>query len=111
MPLPHDWPASFDGLLPVVLAAAGSALVLGLAGIAAALMRRASAAARHEVWLLGFAGALLLPVLSFILPGWHVLPLPGTVRDSTAAVNEVVLPPSSDFIAATPTRGAVREPV
>ena len=60
-------------------------------------MRRASAAARHEVWVLGFAGVLLLPVLSAALPGWHVLPnprgqrrncpSPGRCRDGSRRAN------------------------
>src|SRR5436305_1843591 len=53
MPLPMalpsltEWAAAFDRLAPALLtAAAGSAVVLGLAGAAALVMRRGSAAAR-----------------------------------------------------------------
>src|SRR5438045_5313272 len=67
--------AAFDHAAPAMLgSAAGSVVLLGLAGLAALAMRRASAAARHAVWLLGFVCVLLLPVLSAALPGWHVLP-------------------------------------
>lgn len=67
--------AALDRLAPALLiAAAGSALVLALAGVATLAMRRASAAARHEVWLMGFAGALLLPFVSAAVPGWALLP-------------------------------------
>ncbi len=51
-----------------------SIVILALAGFAAVAMRRASAAARHWVWLLGFAGVVMLPVLSASIPSWRVLP-------------------------------------
>src|SRR5688500_9432799 len=84
MPQPslQECAAAFDRFAPVLLSAAGGGgVVLGLAGLAALAMRRASAAARHEVWLLGVAGVLLLPILSAALPGWHVLPRPGVSQD------------------------------
>src|SRR6185295_1862041 len=75
VPLLSDWGGTIDRLAPVLLdAAPRSVLVLGLAGLTALAMRRASAAARHWVWLLGFAGLLVLPVLVAMLPGWRVLP-------------------------------------
>ena len=37
-------------------------------------MRRSSAASRHLVWCAALAGLLCLPVLSAVLPAWHVLP-------------------------------------
>ena len=55
-------------------AAVRGLLLLALAGLATALMRRASAAARHWVWLLGLVGMMVLPVLSAVLPAWRVLP-------------------------------------
>ena len=55
-------------------AALKSALVLVLAWLAVTLMRQTSAAARHLVWFLAVAALLLLPILSWALPGWHVLP-------------------------------------
>src|SRR5690349_4717736 len=99
LPSVQEWAAVFDRLAPAMLGvAAGSAVVLGLAGLAAGVMRRASAATRHEVWLLGFAGVLLLPVLSAALPGWHVLPRPRATRHAprpAEVIEEVVaLPPS-----------------
>ena len=49
-------------------------LLLALAFVVVLLMRKASAASRHLVWLLAVVGLLLLPVLSGVLPGWRVLP-------------------------------------
>src|SRR5262249_45142140 len=78
--------AAFDRLTPVLLdTAARSVVILGLAASAALLMRRASAAARHWVWLLGFAGLLVLPVLVTMVPGWRVLPRVGTNHPAAAA--------------------------
>src|SRR5437764_14205806 len=75
--------AAVDHFAPAMLgAAAGSVAILGLASVTTAAMRGASAAARHEVWVLGFAGILLLPILSAALPGWHVLPRLGTSHPS-----------------------------
>src|SRR3954447_18065822 len=75
LPSLQECVAAFDHAAPALLgAAAGSVMLLGVARLAALAMRRASAAARHAVWLLGFVCILLLPVLSAALPGWHVLP-------------------------------------
>jgi beta-lactamase regulating signal transducer with metallopeptidase domain len=43
-------------------------LLLATAAVAATLLRRGTAAARHQIWALGVAGALLLPVLAWVLP-------------------------------------------
>ena len=58
----------------------GLALCLAAAGAASAL-RRASAAARHLVWRMAFAGLLALPVLAALVPAWRV-PIPGIVREA-----------------------------
>jgi len=49
-----------------------SALLLGAAGLLCLALRRASAAARHLVWLLAVAGALGLPLLSLLVPPLHL---------------------------------------
>ncbi len=51
----------------------GSVLV-ALAAVAAAVMRRRSAAMRHLVWALTMIGLMAMPALSGLLPRWHVLP-------------------------------------
>ncbi len=85
--------ALIERLAPALLdAAARSVVILGLAGLAALALRRASAAARHWVWLLGVAGILLLPVLSATLPGWHVLPRLAADRAATPPIVTVVIP-------------------
>ncbi len=54
-------------LLPLFLKAS---LLLSLAWLAAFSLRRASAAARHQIWLAAFAALLLLPILSVCTPRW-----------------------------------------
>lgn len=56
-------------------------LVLGVAGLLAALLRGASAAARHLLWSGALATALLIPLLSLSLP-WK---LPVTLLSAPAA--------------------------
>jgi len=61
----------------VLVAAVG--LVLSIAG------RRGSAAMRHECWTLAAIGLLLLPILTFALPGWTVVRMPTSVASSSIA--------------------------
>jgi beta-lactamase regulating signal transducer with metallopeptidase domain len=61
--------------------------VLGVAGLVTLAMRRASAAARYAVWLLGCGAVLLLPVLSAALPGWQVLPVGGGATRPVVAMS------------------------
>ncbi len=63
------------GWLPMLLdASIKGVVILGLAGTATLVMRRASATTRHLVWMFAFVGLLILPVLSASLPGWQILP-------------------------------------
>jgi len=49
-----------------------SALLLGAVGLLCLALRRASAAARHLVWLLAVVGVLSLPLLSLLVPPLHL---------------------------------------
>jgi beta-lactamase regulating signal transducer with metallopeptidase domain len=69
----------WHGLLAAAGLVAMDAVVKSVFWLAAAAlvtsgMRRASAAARHFVWLLAVVGLFALPVLSWTLPGWDILP-------------------------------------
>ena len=46
--------------------------VLAVSGCVAVLLRKASAATRHLVWSVGIVSALMVPVLSLIVPSWTV---------------------------------------
>ncbi len=48
-----------------------SAVILVMAGIAALLLRRASAAWRHLVWFAAMLSLWMLPVLTVLLPSWN----------------------------------------
>ena len=68
----------------------GTALLV-LAAVAAAILSRDSAATRHRIWLLAMAAALVVPLLSALLPEWRVLPRWAGVPPE-AAVAETSLP-------------------
>jgi beta-lactamase regulating signal transducer with metallopeptidase domain len=51
-------------------------VVLAAAALAALVLRRAAASARHMAWTLAFAGLLALPVLGLALPSWQLPILP-----------------------------------
>ena len=53
------------------LVVAKSTLLLAGAALAAHALRRHSAAARHFVWALALGGAMALPALAMIVPGWR----------------------------------------
>lgn len=66
--------AGVSWLLACALEAAG---LLAASWLGAVLLRRAPAAARHQIWMLGVAGALLLPVLCWLMPS-----LPAVVSEA-----------------------------
>jgi bla regulator protein BlaR1 len=57
-------------LASAALIVAKSTLLLCAAALAAHALRRGSAAARHLVWCLALGGAMALPVLAQVVPGW-----------------------------------------
>lgn len=61
-----------------------SALLLGAVGLLCLALRRASAAARHLVWLLAVVGALSLPLLSLLAPPLHLPAATSPAAVSTA---------------------------
>src|SRR3954470_21782806 len=59
--------------LPIVVdAVVKASVILGTTALAALVLRRASASARHLVWTLGLVSALGVPVLSLALPRWEL---------------------------------------
>src|SRR5262245_40194846 len=81
------------------------AVILTSAAVLSLLLRRSSASARHAVWILAMAGAILLPVVSMIVPQIEFSVLPETSTSvvflplqqsavSTTTVHGVAAPPS-----------------
>jgi beta-lactamase regulating signal transducer with metallopeptidase domain len=67
--LAPDWS---QALAFLVDSAVKGAVVVALAGAAAWMLRRSTAAARHSVWSAAIAAQLVIPVLSAVLPTWRV---------------------------------------
>ena len=112
-------------LLALLDAAAKGFVLLAVACAVALAMRRAAASARHLVWLAALACALVLPVCSWALPGWRVLPAwmrwetvqtavpsqngtDGTHR--TYALPPVASAPSVPFVASVPSAPSIARP-
>jgi beta-lactamase regulating signal transducer with metallopeptidase domain/HEAT repeat protein len=102
-------------LLIMLDAALKGLAVLGVAAAVTLLMRRASAAARHLVWLLALGALLVLPAMSILLPAWQVpiLPPASTVAETPPAEAAVlqsltrrVEPSSSGDLTPAPARPA-----
>ena len=98
-------------------AVAKATVLLCLAMIAAAVLRRSSAAVRHRLWALTLCGLLVLPALSWSLPGWRLPILPATtgVAGSRASRNrkprigsDTIGPPGRPRFGATRVRSAGR---
>src|SRR5437868_3900445 len=86
---------SAPSLLLVDFAIKGTALLV-VAGVAAVILRRDSAATRHLVWLLAVIAMLAVPVLSVMLPKWRVLP-------EWASIPPAIPPAAAVAPAASPT--------
>ncbi|HEY7195108.1 MAG TPA: M56 family metallopeptidase, partial [Gemmatimonadales bacterium] len=71
-----------------------TSLILGLTALTAALLRRASASARHMVWALGLMGALAAPALTLALPRWEV-PVVRISVDASTIPSTIALPAPS----------------
>jgi beta-lactamase regulating signal transducer with metallopeptidase domain len=67
-------------------------LVVGVTAVVAHTFRNRSAAVRHLVWTLGVLGVLVVPVLSWLIPGVRV-PLPIEVPEPARAVEWPVTVP------------------
>ncbi|MEQ1850902.1 MAG: M56 family metallopeptidase, partial [Chthoniobacteraceae bacterium] len=76
--------ALFGALMPLVFdATLKGAVLLATAALVTLALWRASAAARHLVWLVAVVALLIVPVLSLALPQWRVLPQWAVVEQGT----------------------------
>src|SRR5690348_2305648 len=51
-------------------------LLLCLAALGGGLSRRASAAVRHRIWAFSLCALIILPAVSWMIPGWNLPILP-----------------------------------
>src|SRR5688572_6763413 len=92
-----------------------SGVLILLVWLAAAAVQRAggSAAMRHTLWLLGFAGLILVPLLAALMPR---VPLPILPESLAAALPPpapaaaALAPPAAPAIAAAPAAANVAAP-
>ena len=90
--------------LPLIIdATIKASLVLILAIVLDRMLARSSAAIRHRVWGLSLWSALLVPVLSIVLPQWQIPILP------KRAVSQSLTTPQ-EAIVSTPNSDSIREP-
>ena len=90
-----------------------ASIVLGLAGLVAFSMRRASAAARHLVWTAGIAATLGLPLVQVVGPTWNVSVPESAWSIATAHSVDVALRPTPTPVVASshsPFEGDAAEP-
>ncbi len=81
-------------------------VLLLVAAAANAMVRRASAAVRHSVWLLGLAGVLAVPVFSLVLPSWDV----PVLEENGPADADLPFPEAQPVALAQPASRAPAEP-
>lgn len=80
-------------LLPFVDVSVKGVLLLAVAGAAALVFRRASAATRHLIWTLGLLALLVLPALRLATPEWRVsLPVTSAVASFSSGETALVRP-------------------
>lgn len=74
---------------------AKATVLLGLAWVISFALRRRSAALRHRVWAIAIISSLALPVISLVIPAWHVFSAPSasaTNISQTMVVTNVAEP-------------------
>src|SRR6185503_18647423 len=101
--LAPDWSQALTFL--VDNAVKGS-VVIAIAAIAAWMLRRNTAAARHSVWSAAIAAQLVIPVLSAVLPTWRV---PVVAQPAWVAPAPTVSPSPNDATVSAPTAPVVTE--
>ena len=94
--------ASARGAL--VMLAVKSTLVLGGSAVVTLFMQRRSAAARHLVWSIALGSALMLPVLSLIVPAWK---LAFASRRALEGLGMAPAPSAAPAVAVTPIAAPV----
>ena len=76
------WLQSLGAIGAFILLVVKATLLLLLARVVLAAIPRTSAATRHIVLTAALCGVLILPVLAFVAPSWHVALLPDVAGDA-----------------------------
>src|SRR5688572_20781634 len=94
--------ALLGALMPLVFdSALKGAALLAAAALCALVLYKASAATRHLVWLVAVVALLIVPVLSFALPQWRILPQWTASPLADTAVAPATVPQMTDRIQMT----------
>lgn len=105
-----DITVAADQISPFLLDMAVRSLIVMVVPVLTVLaMRRASAATRHSMWLAGFAGLLILPALTLLLPGWRILPRLGLAEPATVGFNAQPTPAPSVMPAESQSASVLRD--
>src|SRR6516164_1728206 len=106
-------PAAIDAVVK-------ASLILAVAALAAASLRRASASARHLVWMLGLVSALAVPAVAIVTPRWELpivkitaaapTPVVATTMDRIHLKPSLELPPRGRSDMTSPSNAAVESP-
>ncbi|HEY3964945.1 MAG TPA: M56 family metallopeptidase [Planctomycetaceae bacterium] len=90
---------------------AKATLLLMLSTLTAAVGRRASAAVHHRLWTLTLCGLLVIPMFSWIIPGWGMPLWPATadVAETPSAMDRSPVTPARDEARPEVAKGAESE--
>ena len=109
----HEYVHSSTWLLDVF---AKASLLLATVWLGSLIIRKRSAAAQHRWWTLGFAGCILIPVVSLVAPTWTPPLIPSLMQIGDASTVELT-PESEKRTALMPTgvitggpRGVAKRP-
>lgn len=91
------------GMSWLVSCALKAALLLAASWLGAALPRRGTAAARHQIWTLGVVGALVLPLLCWTLPSLSLSSETSTITTAGSIAAPAILVTAGPATGAAPT--------
>ena len=97
-----------DASVLLVGAAIKSFMLLAVTMVASWLVRKRSAEAKHRIWTLGFAGCLVIPIISLVAPTWNPPLIPDFLRTILSDGDEAMATPVNSWMDGT-TPGLARQ--